>query len=157
MPLTKPLVELIVDRMLDIWESADRWTKGSSAIAADGNDVQPDSPYAVGWCATGCQMRALLDLRLSDYLSEFETFMNYYTKEEFTYTSEGGFSLPKYTSVVMFNDADDTTFEDVRLFIKCLKDKEIPDELKGAECTCLDCQNDEAYLEEEECDDGSYL
>lgn len=145
MTLTRHLINLIVDQMLDIWETSDQWIKGTVARSEHDEDVDAASPYAIMWCAVGCKEKALYELGLKQYDDEFQAFMDHYAQQEAIVRRPwGGEPFPKYSSVVTLNDADDTTFEDVKLFVKCLKDKSMnwP--------TILDPIDQE---EEEECDE----
>jgi hypothetical protein len=137
MSLRKDFIELVTNRMLDLWESAERWTQGVVARNEDKQDVQAESPWAVQWCAIGVAQRALHDLSLfeSDYSAEFFTFLDHYT----WYVTDGA-----YRQVARYNDDDHTSFEDMRLFVKGLRDTD-PDEVEhhaaeASECNCDSCR-----------------
>lgn len=128
MSLTRETKDRIVDRMLDIWETAGRWTKGTLARNEYEEEASVESSHATSWCAIGCAARATWDLGILYADGEFEEFMNYWCNDEFG-----------INNVVNFNDREETTFEDVRLFVKCLKDKDV--DIVGPEhdCTCDAC------------------
>jgi hypothetical protein len=119
MSLSKPIVSLVAERMLDIWESAERWTTGTTAREEDGDSVEVTSSFAVRWCAVGCLERALYDLSLVSLYDEFEGFLNLYTQR----TTD-----QRYNRVIEYNDSSRTSFEDMRLFVKGLLDVD-PDEI----------------------------
>lgn len=125
MNLTKAIVEQVVNEMLELWQTEDNWVKGFLAQDRSGIDVAPDDENAISWCLAGCKARALTNLRLSGLNDFFDRFMA-------NAFSPG--SLP--TAYVQFNDEESTTFEDVRLFVKCLKDKDVPVE---PPCDCSSC------------------
>jgi len=121
MKLTPDIIEQVVDRMLDIWEDESRWVKGYIAQRRDGAETAYADPFAVSWCAVGTRMKAMYDLGLRDwYDRDFDRFMDYYAHQEYG------------VSTVVLNDRDETSFEDIRLFVKCLKDKPWP--VEGVEC-----------------------
>ena len=147
MSFTKEIVERVIDRMLDIWETADQWTQGVLARNGDGDELtNASSPSAIKWCALGCKSRALNDLALYDYSEDFEEFFNYYA------SIQQGNATTSGNAVVLFNDSPETTFEDVRLFVKCLKDMDIPEHLRydpefddvSPFCPCPACRADRA-------------
>ncbi len=135
MKLTRDLRNKIVDTMLEVWETSDQWTKGTIARSDDQDEVGFESYRAVRWCAVGCAQKAmtLAGIEVTYWYDEFEAFINDYTEK---YT-EG-----KYRNVVHFNDAEDTSFEDIRLLVKCLRDvdPEYPEaDPAPSECPCQDC------------------
>lgn len=138
MALTKPMLDLIIDSMLDIWCDESTWTKGAEARRIDGSDVTADNWYAISWCAIGCKSKALSQLKLYDYDTEFEDFMDYHARKEFN-----------VSSIVEYNDRQDTTFEDMRLFVKCLKDK---DPIEVEPCSCPYCVDERR--KDQECIDS---
>jgi hypothetical protein len=132
MTLSKPIVDTIIDTMLDVWETAERWTKGTIAKSENGDDVSAESPYATSWCAIGAAHKAMYHLGLTAWSDEFESFMNYCVQKKMNHAA----SYKRYSNIAAFNDDEGTSFEDVKLFIKCMKDEEFP---LQPTCPCPNC------------------
>lgn len=125
MKLTRALVELIVDRMLSLWSSSERWTKDMLARDRRGLLVDPLDRDAISWCLVGAFQRAIHELNLAQIQNAGMRFMDECAKTEF--------GAPMTT----FNDRSGTSFEDVQLFVKRLKEKDIP--AYAGNCQCADC------------------
>lgn len=110
--LTQDTIDLIIDEMLNIWSDSEHWAQGALAYNEHDDEVSVADPTALKWCAVGCKALAIRRLNLHGCGEEFEAFMDNYASNEH--------DAP---SVVAYNDDTHTTFEDMRLFVKTLKDK----------------------------------
>ncbi|HET7110223.1 MAG TPA: hypothetical protein VFI41_05085 [Gemmatimonadales bacterium] len=108
----KPFIRAVIERMLDLLSSEENWTKGVTHKKGKNGEDQ--------WCLIGAQAQALADLSLSEYqadrtveeqrrkvLKAVELFLLKSLEEE-----KGFKAMPS------FNDADETDFEDIRLWLK---------------------------------------
>jgi hypothetical protein len=111
----KPFIRAVIERMLDLMQSEENWVKGTEhKITEDGVEQ---------FCLIGAQARALSDLGLKNLQAEEEVELQrkkvLRSVEEFlreTLKAETGLA-----SMPGFNDSKETTFEDVRLWLKtCL-------------------------------------
>lgn len=107
----KPFIRAVIERMLDLLASEENWIKGAEARTEDGIDK---------YCLVGAKAKALKDLTLAKIQSDptveeqrqrvlkaVDAFLTASLKREKGYTSMPG-----------FNDRQETTFEDVRLWLK---------------------------------------
>jgi len=142
----RQIIERVVDCMLEILSSSDRWTKGSVARGPGGDPLNPTSGAAEQWCLLGALERSLdlmmgignvgiikiplyTDYRLVDVrgVPSFErlTFDQY----EFAATLETRRFLEAASwedhgrGIAEWNDLVETTFEDVHLWVKRLFDR----------------------------------
>lgn len=111
----KPFIRAVIERMLDLLQSEENWIKGKEYTVTEDGVEQ--------FCLIGAKARALKDLQLGQIQGEEEVERQRQrvlaTVERFlndTLSAEKGFG-----SMPGFNDTADTTFEDVRLWLKsCL-------------------------------------
>lgn len=108
-----PFIRAVIERMLDLLGDEESWIKGAAYRNENGKDK---------FCLIGAQERALAELTLNEIqkdpvverqrqrvLASIKTFMIEALKED-----KGFSSMPS------FNDKEQTSFEDVRLWLKSL-------------------------------------
>jgi hypothetical protein len=108
-----PFIRAVIERMLDLLGDEEHWVKGTTHQNVDGIDK---------YCLIGAEAQALQDLTLSEHqddpvverqrqrvLAAVKKFMIEALKEE-----------KGYSSMPSFNDNEQTSFEDVRLWLKGL-------------------------------------
>jgi hypothetical protein len=106
----KPFIRAVVERMLALLPSEEAWVKNTAHRVTDDGKSQ--------WCLIGAMGQAQSDLGLQAHdldenrrrvLAAISNYLNALVTE----TSEG-----RYTSMPSFNDASETDYEDVRLWLK---------------------------------------
>ena len=107
----KPFIRAVIERRLDLLASEENWLKGSEHRTENGVDQ---------YCLIGAQAQALSDLTLSSL--KHDPVMEEQRKRVIAavdrYLRESMQQEHGFTSLPSFNDKSDTTFEDVRLWLK---------------------------------------
>ena len=101
----------ILEKARSIIEDKKNWTKGAMALDAAGRDVLSSSPQACRWCASGAIVRATETLHL-DTEDRYDA-INHLRDVIRTRIRERGEIEPERISVPIFNDAVETTHQDV--------------------------------------------
>lgn len=100
----------IVQGMLDLLDSPEKWTKGKSATDKDGNSADYYSSNAVSWCLAGA-FGKVANLRryasYPDWVEEFRGFLSHRCLLEHNVVA-----LPEV------NDYKLKDYEDMRMFLK---------------------------------------
>lgn len=98
-------------KISEILSSPDKWTKEHCAKDSDGDPTNSSSPTAVCWCLAGAMNRMI---SLNEDM--------FFSKTHFTLT-EIVRSTTKHQEISYFNDAPETTYEDVMKVVKLFEGK----------------------------------
>lgn len=99
----------IIRGMLDLLDTSDKWVQYSEGRTAFGVSVNGNDPLAAQWCVGGAIVKVTgFPWWTFDFSGDsIMGFLNRRAREE------------GHTNFVTFNNSRFTTFEDVRLFLKC--------------------------------------
>jgi hypothetical protein len=103
MEAERVLAKTTVQRVAQLLSKPERWTKNHSALKADGVPVDPQNPEACAWCLSGA-----LDAMKINGSADPAGFYKAHKTITQVITDRGFSSIPS------FNDAHDTTLEDVQ-------------------------------------------
>lgn len=105
----KPFIRAVIERMLDLLDSEEAWVKNQAHAVTNGKSR---------WCLIGAQGQAQVDLGLQSHTLDENrrsvmAAISNYLNTQVVEATEG-----RHTSMPSFNDASETDFEDVRLWLK---------------------------------------
>ena len=95
--------------LLDLFDSPQKWTKGTEACSEDGSAVSPTSPLATRWCLLGGLLHC--------YGDSSETYLRAQAALCDALLGSESESESESESIIEWNDHKWTTFDDLRLLL----------------------------------------